>query len=96
VDNSHQLQALSAAVAERDELIRWLAMPYRGSAPVFAYEGEQVNVPGTDGRPSGHKAMLARVWADVVGEPVDESGAYWAQCRTCGSHVLYRQEAVSG
>lgn len=82
---------LRAELAERDALIRWLAMAY-SSDPIFRYEGEEMYVPGTDGRPSAHKMMLQRVWEEVVGTKGDGGSGYWALCQHCGSHVLVRPD----
>jgi hypothetical protein len=68
---------------ELEELIRWLALPFAGSEPIFA-------LSNWDGTPIDSGERLRRTWHRVVGNGtlVNESGT-WVRCNTCGTYSVH-------
>lgn len=83
-------------LAARDELIRWLALPYAGD-PVFS-TAEDVLTPGHD---PTHKRRLEATWREVVGARQGWGGTpgapgYWWQCNQCGQWSIHNTEVDDG
>ncbi len=68
---------------ELEELIRWLALPFAGAEPIFAFSN-------WDGTPIDSGERLRRVWHRVIGTGTiaNESGT-WVRCNTCGAYSVH-------
>ena len=73
--------ALERQVADLEQLVRWLALPYAGRTPIFGQVDDYGNV-------LAEGVTNTLTWRRVIGDTDPAAQGAWVKCSTCGQwHV---------